>query len=171
MKKNLICDHFGHISTPKSTSPVNLSWIGWFFSGRSWTVYATSCGGNFRFSVSYNCSAPSKNGNLDTGWIFKVLYISTTINPRDPKFGRFIEDNVCSNIVLYHVDQFGTRDLVELIQWILNVNIENLLNYGNLGIQLDVQISIILLLCLYALSLYFFLYALSVSRNGRYCTD
>ena len=36
--------------------------------------------------------------------------ISTTINSRDLKFGRFIKDNECSNFVLYHVNRSGSRD-------------------------------------------------------------
>ena len=29
----------------------------------------------FWFSVSFDCSTPSRNGDINTGWIFKVLYL------------------------------------------------------------------------------------------------
>ena len=53
------------------------------FSGISWIVYATFCGGDFWFSVSLDCSAPSKYGDFETGWIFSVLYLD------NDQFSRF----------------------------------------------------------------------------------
>ena len=76
------------------------------------TEYATFCVGDFQFSVSFACSAPSKMATSIPDEYLKC-YISTTINPRDSKFGSSIADNECLNFDLYHVDRFESRDLVE----------------------------------------------------------
>ena len=55
------------------------------------SVYATSCNSDFRFSVSFNCSAATKTATSipDEQW---TCYFSTTINPRGSKFGSSTED-------------------------------------------------------------------------------
>ena len=56
------------------------------------TVYARFYDGDIRFSVSFDCSIPPKMATSIPNEYSKC-YISTTINPRDSKFGRFKEDN------------------------------------------------------------------------------
>ena len=62
------------------------------------TVYARFYDGDIRFSVSFDCSIPPKMATSIPNEYSKC-YISTTINPRDSKFGRFKEDNEWSNIL------------------------------------------------------------------------
>ena len=55
-------------------------------------------------------AAPPQNMATSTPDEYSKSHISTTINPRDSIFGRFMEDNECSNFAFNHVDRFASRD-------------------------------------------------------------
>ena len=63
----------------------------------------------FDFRFRSTAATPPKMTTSIPGEYSKC-YISITINSRNPKFGAFIEDNKCSNFVLYHVDRFESRN-------------------------------------------------------------
>ena len=69
--KNMIFDHFD-ICPHESLLVLQISTESdEFFSNISQIAYETFCSGDFWFSVSFDCSAPSKIDEFDSGWIIR----------------------------------------------------------------------------------------------------
>ena len=84
-----------------------------FFSGISWIVSQLPVATMFAFTFR-STAAPLPEMATSIPDEYLRCYILTTINPRDSEFGRFIENNGCSNFALHHADPIGWRDLVEV---------------------------------------------------------